>query len=746
MPLKSMFKKILLFLSLLFLLFQFSENSFGQRKGTTAKKPRVIVTIGAAKEISTDNLLPGQKRRIESFRQVWRIINENYFDQTFNGLDWKKIKEDYEPKVLALRTDYELHNLLQELINRLNRSHFMIIPPEIAQVMEKAKIRARTVEEKAETEDSEETEEDLEEDLESDFAEKYGIGIDLRLIDNQFVITQIEKGSAAEKAGLKTGFVLEKINGVSLGEVLKQIELYGGNSKDIRKQLPLEIIAWFLNSDEDSPVTLNYLDKENASKEITVKREKIEGNSVKLLANFPRQFVSFSSKAIDEETGYVKFNNFAVSTVEDFCSAISKFKDTKTLIVDLRGNMGGSFGSLMGIIGLLTDLPLKMGTEIYKQGKETRFIRPHKKNYKGKIIVLVDGLSLSAAEIFAAAMQENDRAVIIGEKSAGEALPAMTTILETGATFLFPVANFETPKGNLLEGKGVEPDINVALDRQSLLAGSDKQLETALDFAKGKISLKPKEQARPKGDFIIAGTSPKPPPPPPPIAKAEAKPKTEFKQEAKALQIIDDFIKTIGGETALKNIKSYTAEGTAHINRAGASVPGELKIYRLAPDKSAEVMIFDGVGEVWEIINGDEYFTQSQVMGTDKITKPEVMAEKKLVSDFYEFLRFREVYPQITFLSTYKRNERMVHLIQGVTADGISMIFAFDTETKLLVHRTGIYTDIAYADYRKVGDVLLPFSFSKGSFFNMKLETIKLNEKIDEKIFLQQESCFDRAN
>lgn len=745
MPFKSMFEKVLLFLSFLFLLFQFPENSFGQRKRTVAKKPRAVITVGTAKEISTDNLLPGQKRRMESFRQVWRIINDNYFDQTFNGLDWNKIKEDYEPKVLALRTDYELHNLLQELINRLNRSHFMIIPPEIAQVMEKAKIRARTIEEKAETEDLEE-EADAEEVMESDFADKYGIGIDLRLIDNQFVITQIESDSAAEKSGLKTGFVLEKINGVSLGDVLKQIELYSGNAKDIRKQLPLEIIAWFLNSDEDSPVTLNYLDKENTLKEITVKREKIEGNSVKLLANFPRQFVSFSSKAINEETGYVKFNNFAVSTVEDFCSAISKFKDTKNLIIDLRGNMGGSFGSLMGIIGLLTDTPLKMGTEIYKQGKETRFIRPHKKNYKGKIIVLVDGLSLSAAEIFAAAMQENNRAVIIGEKSAGEALPAMTTTLETGATFLFPVANFETPKGNLLEGKGVEPDINVALDRQSLLAGSDKQLETALDFAKGKISLKPKEQARPKGEFIIAGDPTKPPPMPPPIAKKAVKSKTEFKQEAKALQIIDDFIKTIGGETALKNIKSYTAEGTAHINRAGASVPGELKIYRLAPDKSAEVMIFDGVGEVWEIIDGDEYFTRSQVMGTDKITKEEVKAEKKLASDFYEFPRIKELYPQITFLSTYKRNERMVHLIQGIAADGISMIFAFDTETKLLVHRTGIYTDVAYSDYRKVGDVLLPFGFSKGSFFNMKLETIKLNEKIDEKIFLQQESCFDRAN
>ena len=140
--------------------------------------------------------------------------------------------------------------------------------------------------------------------------------------------------------------------------------------------------------------------------------------------------------------------------VEAFCQAVTRFKGKKSLIVDLRGNLGGSFGALIGISGLLVDRPFNLGTEIYRKVSQPRRISPHLKNFKGKVIILVDKNSYSAAELFAAAFQENGRAIVIGEQSAGEALPSLTKRLPTGAVFLFPVANFKTPKGNFLEGKG----------------------------------------------------------------------------------------------------------------------------------------------------------------------------------------------------------------------------------------------------------------------------------------------------
>ncbi|MDQ6788425.1 MAG: S41 family peptidase, partial [Acidobacteriota bacterium] len=489
-----MLKKILFYLILFALPANFYENSFGQTK----KTPRRIITSAApvAKPqiLTAQKLTPEQKRRLDSFHIVWQTIKDYYFDQTFNGLNWENIKSEYEPKVLNLQTDSQLNYLLQEMINRLNRSHFAIVSPEVASEIEKAKAKAKVkkTDPLNKTLEADDSKEDETEESDDDLNSKYGIGIDVRILNNQVVITKVEKDSPAEKSGLKTGFVIEKINDVSLNEFVEKIHLYGAYAKSVQKLLPLEILTWFINGEKDTILNLTYLDEKDEPKQVNIKREKLDGQLLTLIQSLPKQFFRFETALIGEDVGYIKFNLFVLDLSEKFCSAISQFKDKKAIIIDLRGNLGGSYGVLMGISGLLTDKDFVIGTEINKISRTIRIIHPHRKNYKGKIIVLTDNLSYSAAEIFAAALQENNRAIVIGERSAGEALPALTQILPTGAIFLYPVANFETPKGNLLEGKGIEPNILIALDRKSLLAGNDIQLQSALDYL--KADLKPAEQ------------------------------------------------------------------------------------------------------------------------------------------------------------------------------------------------------------------------------------------------------------
>lgn len=735
-----MYKKIILCLSLISIIFQLSQDAFGQRKKRPTKPPTVSVETYV--EIPTDNLSPDKKNRVEAFRLVWKTIYENYFDPTFNGLNWLKIRQEYEPKVVKLNSDYELHLLLQDLISQLNRSHFAIIPPEVIRLMEKAKAEVKA--EETSTDDGEDDEEDGENDelnseSEDDYEAHYGIGIEMRVLNDQFVITRVEKGSAAEKAGLKTGFIIEKVNDVSLKELLEKIRLSGASQRAVLKQLPIEVVTYFINGEKETSVELLYLDEKNQSRQIEIKRQRLEGETVKLIPNLPKQFLKFEAESINDEIGLIKFNIFAVSIIEKFCSALTALKDKKAIIIDLRGNLGGSMGALWVVSGMLAQELFSLGTEINRTGKEPRFIRPQAKNFKGKIVILIDELSFSAAEIFAAAMQENKRAAVIGDKSAGEALPAVTMVLPTGAVFLYPISNFETPKGNLIEGRGVTPDILVPLDRSSLLTGKDRQLESAVTYLKNEIS-KPLAKT---GKVLGSNGSGKPPPPPP-TAASNAMPQPQPKQDARAVKIFEDFVKTIGGSEALKKISSYQARGKAVLKRSGTVLDGEITILRKAPNKAAEVFNFTGIGEIIEVFDGKEFFVQSPITGVDRGNFPSLVEEKGNLSDFEEFFKVKEIYPTLTFLGEFERDGKKVNLVEAASELGLKTVFAFDSASNLLVHRAGTYTDIAYGDYRKVGEILFPFEQSRSGVFSLYLDEVRLNEKIDENIFVARESCFEK--
>jgi carboxyl-terminal processing protease len=106
---------------------------------------------------------------------------------------------------------------------------------------------------------------------------------------------------------------------------------------------------------------------------------------------------------------------------------------------------------------------------------------PQSGAYTGRVAILIDGSSASTSEVFAGGMQDIGRAVVIGERSAGAALPSIFEKLPTGALFQYAIADFKTPKGVLVEGRGVVPDREVKLTRRTLLEGRDTQLEAAIE-------------------------------------------------------------------------------------------------------------------------------------------------------------------------------------------------------------------------------------------------------------------------
>src|ERR1043166_2614374 len=274
---------ILIALLIAFLVFHFRVDAQTRRP-----KPPPVSTISVAKLGSVtinggetpEGLTPAQKLRWDTFIKVWTTLDSSYFDQTYNGLDWNKVKADYRPRVIAAKTDSELYRLLNEMIGKLNRSHFAVIPPEVFAELESAKHEEKTRGAAGSKTDVPQADDDdaNADDKDFDGHSKFGIGVDLRMIDGQFVITYVDPKSAAQLAGIKRGYVVDKIRGVSLSDMVRRIVLSYPDLKKLYRYLPIEIVSWFLNGERDSTVTVTCLDEKDQPKDFTMKRMLLDGD------------------------------------------------------------------------------------------------------------------------------------------------------------------------------------------------------------------------------------------------------------------------------------------------------------------------------------------------------------------------------------------------------------------------------------------------------------------------------------
>ncbi|MEP7342075.1 MAG: S41 family peptidase [Acidobacteriota bacterium] len=400
--------------------------------------------------------------RQQTFDIVWRTVKDKHFDPNFGGVNWDKVREQYAPRVADVKNDGELYRLLQQMLGELHQSHFNIIPPEAI------------------------IPDDVKEPTTG------GIGVDVRMINGAAVITRVEQDSTAAQAGLRTGFVIQKISGQKIigqaGEktVDEFIALYakGNLTEAMRNLRTTRRVMQEINGDPASTVKLVYLDAKDQQHTATIARAKLKGELSQRLGQFPPQYTEFESKRLPQAGGsyiaYIRFNIFTTPVTDKIRAAIREMHDADGMIFDLRGNPGGVAGIAVGIAGQLFDKGATLGTMKMRSSEVKFAIFPQTNPFTGPVAILLDGLSGSTSEVFSSGMQETGRAVIIGERSAGACLPSYFQKLPTGALFQFAIADFRTPKGILIEGRGVIPDVELKWNRASLLAGSDAQIDAAI--------------------------------------------------------------------------------------------------------------------------------------------------------------------------------------------------------------------------------------------------------------------------
>ena len=392
-----------------------------------------------------------QEIRRQSFEKVWMTVNEKHFDPTFGGVDWRRMREVYEPKAMAAKSDAEFHAVLNQMLGELKLSHFNVIP--------------RTA------------------SLETVQASGGTIGAELKMIDGRAVVNRIAKDSTAEKANLKTGLIIEKIDGKTVAELLAPIEkvLTERNENERIIQLYRErILEGFLGGKPESLVKIETTDGSGKTVVFDIKRYATTSEMSEAMGNFPPQEVVFESKLLNGDIGYIRFNMWTIPQMAKIRQAVRDFSGAKGIVFDLRGNPGGVGGMAPGVAGFLVNEKTSLGSMTSRTTEQKFIVYPQTNPFNGKVVILTDYGSASTSEVFAAGMQEIGRALVVGETTSGGVLPSLFDTLPTGAIFQYAISDYKSPKNILIEKRGVVPDVEIKQTQKALLEKRDLPLEEAV--------------------------------------------------------------------------------------------------------------------------------------------------------------------------------------------------------------------------------------------------------------------------
>lgn len=392
-----------------------------------------------------------KKLNVASFEKVWTTIRDKHWEKNPGGLNWKAVHDELRPKIDKAETMEEARAIMRDMLGRLKQTHFGILPADVY----------KDVDDAAKGEGS--------------------TGIDVRVLDGQVVVTNIDPGSTAEKAGVKTGWAIASVNEKPLAPILERLK----KDPTIHELQLTRVMQARLSGPVGGSLKVAFVDGANQTKTIDLALGAPRGESTKF-GNLPAMHVWFESKKLGN-TGYIRFNIFLnlVRVMSNFSDAVSSCAKCDGIIIDLRGNGGGIGGMAMGMAGYLVDqADQQLGTMHLRDSKMNFVINPRPEVFSGPVAILVDGNSASTSEILAGGLKDLGRARVFGTISAAAALPSIIERLPNGDGFQYAIANYISKGGKPLEGLGVVPDTEVRLTRKSLLEGHDSVVDAALEWIK----------------------------------------------------------------------------------------------------------------------------------------------------------------------------------------------------------------------------------------------------------------------
>jgi carboxyl-terminal processing protease len=382
------------------------------------------------------------KNKLKIFDQVWETINDKYYDEKFNGTDWKQIRADYLPKVENTKNDKEFYQIVKQMTGELRDAHTRFWTPE------EMKLRSKK--------------------------QHSSIGIKVDEIEDKAVVTGVQADSEAEKAGVKIGMFVTAIDGsdikTKLAEAKKSIK---SSSPQAIKLLSSRAI---FRGEIGSTISLTFADRANRTFNVSLTRTIVAESF----------FVT--TKILPENIGYLRFDTFDKRLSGKFKEALTNLKNTKGLIIDLRDNGGGQLNFVGEVAGWLLPKKTSFG-EIQRRekgDKQISFGNENSQIYSAPIVVLIDNDSASGSELLSIGLQEAERVKIVGSISCGCLLGISGSKKIGDGELELSQLGFISAKKYRVEENGVKPDKIADVKLEDIQNGVDRALEEGLKILQAK--------------------------------------------------------------------------------------------------------------------------------------------------------------------------------------------------------------------------------------------------------------------
>jgi carboxyl-terminal processing protease len=307
-----------------------------------------------------------------------------------------------------------------------------------------------------------------------------GIGVEVVIKDEQINIVSVMQGSAAENAGIVGGDVITAIGGTDLR----------------RKNLKKAIDA--LRGEAGSSI------------EVTIRHDNGEVSNYELVRGIVK-VASVFSRLIDGDYGYFKITQFTIKSADEFQEQVHSIQEKhkeplKGVILDLRNNPGGVVKSAVTI----ADGFLEEGMIVYTSGRA-----PSQLEYKATpgqwlgnipMVVLVDSHSASSSEVLAGALQDHERALIVGEKTFGKGSIQSVLNLRNGSGLHLTTSRYYTPTGRSIQAEGIQPDVEIpsvkVIENESK-GGRESDLDRHLKNESKEDQQRPHSEVSPADDYML---------------------------------------------------------------------------------------------------------------------------------------------------------------------------------------------------------------------------------------------------
>ncbi|MEO0840389.1 MAG: carboxyl-terminal processing protease CtpC [Cyanobacteria bacterium J06643_5] len=400
------------------------------------------VTLSTIAVAGLVNLPQGQALFRESPKEivdeVWQIIYRQYVDGTFNQVDWQAVRKEYLNK--SYTDKQQAYKSIREMLKKLDDPYTRFMDPKEFKNMQV-----------------------------DTSGELTGVGITIGLDEDTKKLTVIAplEDTPAFKAGILAKDVITKIDGKST------------------KGMDTSEAVTLIRGEPGSKVKLT-ISRNGKERDYLITRAKIEIHPV-----------DYSLKQTPAgRTGYIRLKQFSANASKEMREAIRDLekKNVDGYILDLRNNPGGLLFSSIEIARMW----LKDGTivsTIDRKGLVEKEAANGRSLTERPLVVLVDKGSASASEILSGALQDNNRAVLVGSKTFGKGLVQSVRPLEDGSGVAVTIAKYVTPSGKDINKAGIKPDIKVELSdeqRQNLWLKERDKLATLQDpqFARAIEQLK----------------------------------------------------------------------------------------------------------------------------------------------------------------------------------------------------------------------------------------------------------------